>query len=104
MNSDHLKVLLEGPGSSTLFCEAATQLARATVPLEVVEAMRLGRITALQKPDGGVHGIVVRDVFRRLVARANAEQYGRADVAHIRSNMPCQRGHGRSASRTWSRR
>ena len=31
-------------------------------------------MTALQKPDGGVHGIVVGDVFRRVVARTFAQQ------------------------------
>ena len=30
----------------------------------MVQAIRRGRITALQKPDGGVRGIVVGDVFR----------------------------------------
>ena len=32
-------------------------------------------MTALQKPDGGVRGIVVGDVFRRLVARTLAQQF-----------------------------
>ena len=39
-----------------------------------MEAIRLGRLTALQKPDGGVRGIVVGDIFRRLVARTMAKQ------------------------------
>ena len=34
----------------------------------------LGRMTALQKPDGGVRGIVVGDVLRRLVGRTVAQQ------------------------------
>ena len=32
-------------------------------------------MTALQKPDGGVRGIVVGDVFRRLVGRTLAKQF-----------------------------
>ena len=32
-------------------------------------------MTALRKPDGGVRGIVVGDVFRRLVARTIAKQF-----------------------------
>ena len=36
--------------------------------------VRLGRMTALQKPDGGVRGIVVGDVLRRLVERTIAQQ------------------------------
>ena len=40
----------------------------------VVDVVRLGRMTALQKPDGGVRGIVVGDVLRRLVGRTMAQQ------------------------------
>eukprot|EP00959_Pyramimonas_sp_CCMP1952_P189265 3959053-Pyramimonas_sp.AAC.1 len=32
-------------------------------------------MTALQKPDNGVRGIAARDVFRRLVTRALAQQF-----------------------------
>ena len=39
-----------------------------------LEGIRLGRLTALQKPDGGVRGIVVGDIMRRLVARTMAKQ------------------------------
>ena len=34
----------------------------------------MGRLTALSKPDGGVRGIVVGDILRRLVARTIAKQ------------------------------
>ena len=57
--------------------EVACQFARARMPAEVVQAIRLGRITALQKPDGGVRGIVVGDVFRRLIARTMARQFSK---------------------------
>ena len=57
--------------------EVAGQFARARMPAEVVEAIRLQRITALQKPDGGVRGIVVGDVFRRLDARTTAQQFSK---------------------------
>ena len=57
-----------------LLGEAASQLAQGNIPEEVVTAIRLGRMTALQKPDGGVRGIVVGDVFRRVVARTIAQQ------------------------------
>ena len=43
---------------------------------------RLGRMIALQKPDGGVRGIVVGDIIRRLVARTVATQVSKqAEVA-----------------------
>ena len=44
------------------------------VPDEIIEAIRLGRLTALSKPDGGVRVIVVGDILRRLVARTIAKQ------------------------------
>ena len=39
-----------------------------------MELVRLGRITALQKPNGGVRSIVAGDIIRRLVARTIAQQ------------------------------
>ena len=57
------------------------QLAQGNIPEEVVLAIRLGRMTALQKPDGGVRGIVVGDVFRRVVARTIAQQYAKLGEA-----------------------
>ena len=49
--------------------------ARGNVPQEVVDALRMGRMTALQKEDGGVRGIVVGDVFRRVVSCTVAKQF-----------------------------
>ena len=37
-----------------------------------------GRLTALRKPDGGVTGIMVGDVVRRLVSRTVTQQLGEA--------------------------
>ena len=39
-----------------------------------MDVVRLGRMTALQKQDGGVRGIVAGDVLRRLVSRTTAQQ------------------------------
>ena len=44
------------------------------MPDTTLQAFRLGRLTALGKPDGGVGGIVVGDIVRRLVARTIAKQ------------------------------
>ena len=49
-----------------------TIMAWREVPDHVEPAVRLGRITALQKPDGGVRGIVVGDALRRLVEEDDA--------------------------------
>ena len=52
----------------------ASLFAAGQVPHDILKAIRLGRLTALQKPDGGVRGIVVGDTFTRLVARTLAKQ------------------------------
>ena len=75
MTCEHLKPLLESAACCRLMGEVATQFARGQVPHEIITAMKMGRMTALQKPDGGVRGIVVGDVMRRLVARTLAQQF-----------------------------
>ena len=45
-------------------------------PEAAVQALRLGRLTALRKPTGGVRGIVAGDVIRRLTSRTIAQQLG----------------------------
>ena len=53
-------------------------MSQAKVSPTVVEAIRVGRMTAQRKPDGGVRGIVAGDVIRRLVSRTIAQQIGKA--------------------------
>ena len=43
-------------------------------PEAAIHAVRVGHLTVLQKPDGGVRGILVGDVVRRLIARTMAQQ------------------------------
>ena len=74
MTAEHLRVVLNSPSCTCLLGEAVSQLAQGNIPEEVVRAIRLGRLTAIQKPNGGVRGIVVGDVFRRVVARTIAKQ------------------------------
>ena len=47
-------------------------------PDPVRQVLRLGRMTALRKEDGGVRGIVAGEVIRRLTARTIAKQLGPA--------------------------
>ena len=47
MTAEHLK-MLEGPACASLLGEAASQLAQGEIPEEIVRAIRLGRLTALQ--------------------------------------------------------
>ena len=72
MTSDHLFPVLESDADSELF--PSEFAAVGNVPEEIIEAIRLVRMTALSKPDGGVRGIVVGDILRRLVARTMAKQ------------------------------
>ena len=74
MTTDHLRPLLESVEDTTRFWRLAQDLSRAVVPDEIVDVVRLGRLTALQKPSGGVRGIVAR----RLVARTISQQLATA--------------------------
>ena len=76
MTVEHIRPLLDLVKDQQLFCKVAESLARADVPPSIVEAIRMGRMMALRKTNGGVRGIVVGDVVRRLVARTVAQQLG----------------------------
>ena len=52
LTMDHLKVLLEDCAACELLLAAAQELAQAEAPDAIVAAMRLGRLTVLQKPQG----------------------------------------------------
>ena len=75
MTTEHSKILLDSTPGSSLLGDVATIFARGQLPKDNLTAVRVGRMTALQKLDGGVRGIVVGDVFRRLVARTIAKQF-----------------------------
>ena len=77
MTSDHLFPVLESDADSELLVQVSSLLAVGNVLEEIIEAIRLGRMTALSKPDGGVRGIVVGDILRRFVARTMAKQIAR---------------------------
>ena len=76
--SEHLRPLFQSEKDMTLFWQIAQDLSRAAVPDVIVDFVRLGRITALQKPNGGVRGIIAGDMIRRLVARTMSQQLSKA--------------------------
>ena len=77
MTVDHLFSILESEADSELLVQVASKLAVGDVPDEVIDGIPVGRLTALAKPDGGVRGIVVGDIIRRLVARTIAKQFAK---------------------------
>ena len=52
--AEHLRVFKDDEDSADLLMWAAGQIANAALPPPVLAGIRLGRIVALQKPDGGV--------------------------------------------------
>ena len=74
----HLKSVLSDSRDAERLFSAGLLLAQANIPQEIPTALRMGRVTALQKPNASVRGIVASDVFRRLVARTMAQQLGPA--------------------------
>ena len=91
MTADHLRPLLRHNLVATALGHAALLLAQNRVLEEVMNALRCGR-TAFRKPEGGVRGIVVGDVFRRVVAR------------RLRNSTPKRWKRPRHPIRTHSRR
>ena len=79
MTSEHLRPLLDSDHDMSALSDFANYFAREEVPAKVVEVLRMGWMTALRKPDGGVRGIVVGDMFRRLVSRTLAKQFAKRD-------------------------
>ena len=63
MTTEHLRFFLDDQRAMQLFSELAARIARAQVPTEVIQTLRLGQMTALSKPDGGVRGIVLGDEY-----------------------------------------
>ena len=56
MTNEHLRPLLDNPRELHLFFRVAELLARGQVPENVASVLRKGRMTASQKPGGGVRG------------------------------------------------
>ena len=74
MTADHFFPILDNEGGLELLARVASIMAQGMMPDEALTGVKLGRLTGLQIPDGGVRGIVVGDIMRRLVARTMAKQ------------------------------
>ena len=71
-------MLLEDEEALGRFGDLAEAYARADLSDGVAGGLALGKLTALQKPNGRLRGIVTGSTFRRVVARALAKQFGEA--------------------------
>ena len=78
MTMEHLRTLLDSPRDTQSLYVVCELLARGAVPNSIRDIVRIGRLTALQKPSGGVRGIVAGDVIRRVVARTMPPKAGDA--------------------------
>ena len=78
MERQAISPLLDSEEDYDSFWFLCQAFAQARIPDEVFSAVRMGRITALQKPSGRIRGIVVGDLVRRLVSRTIAQQIGPA--------------------------
>ena len=74
MTADHLRPLLDNEQDSHRLFRMGEKLCQALTPPSINATIRMGRLTALQKPRGSVRGIVVGDIVRRLVSRTMAQQ------------------------------
>ena len=75
---EHLRCLLDETETTEMLHDAVCSFARASLPVEISTVLMSARLTALNKPDGGVRGIATGCSLRRLVARALAKQFGSA--------------------------
>ena len=73
MTVEHLQPF-DHPNDFRLLFQVAERSARGQVFQDIQAAIRMGRLTALRKADGGVRGIVAGDIVRRLVARTMSQQ------------------------------
>ena len=78
MTCDHLRPLLDSNPNMHLLFVVGEMFSRGQIPHNIVQLVKLGRMTALRKKDGGVRGIVAGEVIRRLVARTIAQQLNSA--------------------------
>ena len=78
MTSDHLRPVLESSRDLHTLFKVAESLSSGQIPPNAATTIRRGRMTALKKDGGGVRGIVVGEVIRRVTARTIAQKLGPA--------------------------
>ncbi|CAK9009117.1 132 kDa protein, partial [Durusdinium trenchii] len=66
LTAEALRIVLDDEHTKARFLDTCQVLAQASIPPS---------IDALQKPNGGIRGLVVGDILRRVVARAIAQHF-----------------------------
>ena len=74
MTAEYVRPVSDSECDAESFWRMCEEFAGAGTKDEVVQALRMGRMTALQKSAGGVRRIVDGDFLRRLVARTLTQQ------------------------------
>jgi len=77
LTAEMLQLVLDDEEATQKFVRVGQRLASADLPTGIHQAMGLGRLIALQKPNGRVRGIVIGDLLRRLVSRCLAQRYAK---------------------------
>ena len=75
LTAESLRLILDDEEATNKLIQVTQQIARAELPDTASQALGLGRLVALQKPNGRVRGLVIGDLLRRLVARSLAQQF-----------------------------
>ena len=67
--NEHLKCALDDEGSLNDLCDIAQSMAEGDLPMEITDAFRLCKLTAIRKNAHKVRVLNAADCFKRLVAR-----------------------------------
>ena len=71
---EHWRVVLGTPSAVTALHEMLQRVAAADLPQSVVDAFALAKLTALNKPGGGVRPIAPPSLLRRLALACEQEE------------------------------
>ena len=76
LTAETLRLVLDDADATQAFLQVSHLLAQADLPQQASNAIALGRLVALQKPNGRIRGLVVGDLLRRVVSRSIAQHFG----------------------------
>ena len=83
-----VRVMLDDEACTELFGCAAQRLADANAPASMLEGLRVGRMFALHKQSGGIRGLLMAGVFRRLVSRTLAPKAATPSNSPAKASAP----------------